>query len=104
MTALFWAIYLTLYLNAGWWFADYHTYKLPTIYKENPTLVAKIAAGGWGILATERINRDKIAFAFTVLFWPMMIIISFFLWFLYGLCWLLWVMFWGGGVRLLGLI
>lgn len=110
---LLWAVYAALYFNFGWITANYYTYKLPTIYKENPTLVAKIAAGGWGILALDAPMKEgevgtEVSSALRVLLWPLVVVLSFISWFLYGLggglYWLLWVMFWGGGVKLLGLI
>ncbi len=80
---LFWAIYVALYLNFGWVVGNYYAYKLPTIYKENPTLVAKIVAGGWGVFAApkgkegkERTEAVQDFFIVTVLFWPAMLFLS----------------------------
>ncbi len=102
---------ITVYLNIGWVIGTFYlnVVNIPC-EKSSSVWICKAAVGPWRSSDSDHSLQkstrviDIIDFFVATVIWPVLIMISIVLWISYGFVQLLWLIFAGGVVKLLGLV
>lgn len=99
---------ITVYLDTGWALGTFYVSNVMggvSCEKSSSVLICKAASGGWNFLNSgDPTPKDNFRIAAFSVLWPLFITLSVASWAAYGLCQLLWFIFAGGVVKLIGLV
>ncbi len=99
---------IAVYFNIGWVIGNYYYSNVFYTPPSQHTPFAKVFAGSWSVLSDSipltQIPNKLAVVSIVSVFWPLFLAFSSVTWVIYFIYYLLWLIFAGGGAKLLGLV